>query len=84
MKILPVAIFLIVALVIAPSMIFTIRRNHDDGVRQLASDHKDIVMLINFHAKNATEQREVLNQKLDLILNIATNNNRDVRRSWGD
>lgn len=83
MKILLVVVFVIVALVLAP-MVFTIHRNNDDGVRRLTSDHKDIVMLINFHAKNATEQRDVLNQKLDLLLNIATNNNRDVRRSWGD
>ena len=83
MKILLVVIFLIIALVLAP-MIFTVHRNHDDGVRQLTSDHRDIVMLINFHAKHATEQREVLNQKLNLLLNIATNNNHDVRRSWGD
>lgn len=83
MKSLLVIVFVIVTLVLAP-MIFTIHKNHDDGVRKLASDHKDIMMIIDSHAKNATEQREVLNQKLDILLNIATNNNRDIRRSWGD
>ena len=83
MKSLLVIVFVIVALVLAP-MIITIQREHDDGVKKLTSDHKDIVMLINFHANHATEQREVLNQKLDILLNIATNINRDVRRSCGD
>lgn len=83
MKLLLVVVFLIIALMVTP-MIFTIHRNHDDSVKQLASDHRDIVMLINFHAKNATDQREVLNQKLDILLNIATNNNCDVRRSLED
>ena len=83
MKSLLVIVFVIVTLVLAP-MIITIQREHDDGVKKLTSDHKDIMAIINFHATYATKQREVLNQKLDILLNIATNINRDVRRSCGD